>query len=953
MHFSLYKNLLIGLLLLGSASTAFAQLSEGFEGMTFPPTGWAAFDNGVCSFQSWQQVKATLNPRAYNGDGYAFAKFSNVSNEACEDWLVTPALSPTAMNNSISFYAMDDFAADYGSLYTIQVSTESQSDRSTFEIIATYSEEDMTADVYQEFTVDLSDYIGQNIYVAFVLENSRGDSFFLDDISGPDETPILTVPNCDATLTQPSSGAIEVSINTALAWSPATGDPTSYKLRIGTTLGGDEVLGFADELLSGTTYTPQSPFAYSTTYYVTILPTNGVGDANTGDCTDFSFTTEADPNIVLDCAGMATPVQNFMCYGESEIEAFTISSNNGSQVEIAFTSGTVEVGQDELYVYDGTDDTGILLNEGDIFGVNGDFAGLSYISSTGSLFIQLIPDATNDCRDGQQSLMEFTASCASCTPATASVENTICDDVNDQFSIELDVTGLGSGTINISNDQNMNVQTVSALGTVTIGPFNFGEVILTLENPNDPTCDVELLPVLIDVCPPTNDECANAIAITASLNETCNNQISSLFIAASGVDDENTTLCSGGVPDMWYSFTPTATDQYVFDLVDSTGNLDIAIYSGDCINGLTALDEDCFGSGVPIVDLMQNEIYLIQVYGTADSLPFDLCAYVLPPAPANDLCANATELSCPVGESFSGVDVTYATNTDVITCGSEDALGRGVWYKMMGTDDYIDLSIAPQDWDVAIQVWTGADCNNLVCDTTVNIGSIGTTESLSEYQIEIGVTYYIYIGAIDDLENPGLFDLSITCSEYIAADVICLDDPENDPCNDIRIEDGAIDGTVSACQNISTESEVLVVSGSNLVLTSGVSITLKPGFHAQAGSDVHAFIVNCTPNGQDENDEVEQRTESVEEEGQALQLQIAPNPAQDWIQMTAFLPQQSPAYIWLSDLNGKRVQEVPTNALTAGWNQLSIHRTQLPDGIYFLTIQTAQERLTQRFVLTR
>lgn len=955
MQFTSYKNWGLLLLLICSLSTAFAQLNEGFEGITFPPAGWAAFDNGVCQIQSWKQVKAIPNPKANSGDGYAFVKFSSVSNEACEDWLVTPLLDVDANNNSLSFYATDDFEQDFGSLYTVRVSTESQSDPSTFEdnILATYTEEDFINDIYQQFTVDLSAYIGQQIYIAFVLENSRGDSFFLDDVTGPNKAPLVTVPNCDAVLNTPSSGAIEVSVNTSLAWSPASENPTGYKLRIGTTLGGSDILDFPDTLLAGTTYTPLTPLAYATTHYVTILPTNSVGDASLAGCTDFSFTTEADPNIILDCAGAATPVQGFLCYGAGETEAFTISSNNGDQVEITFTSGTVENNQDELFVYDGTDDTGILLNEGELYGSEGDLAGLSYISSTGSLFILLTPDQSNDCQDGQQSFIEFTASCASCTPATAAFVGTTCDVQNDQFSIELDVTGLGSGTVDISNDQNANVQTISALGMITVGPFDFGEVILTLENPSDPTCDVDIIPVLVESCPPANDSCINAIPLTVSSGLSCNNQLSGTLLAATENIAADLGICPGGEADVWYSFTPSNTDQYVFELTDTTDFIDLALYSGDCTNGLVPLEGNCFPNDLATVALTQNVTYYVQVFGGSDSLFFDLCVYPLPPAPSNDLCAGATVLSCPTGNTLLGENATYATNTDAAACNGT-TIDKGLWYQIAGTGDYITLSIDPVEWNPAIQIWSGADCNNLSCDTTVNNGTFNATETIADFETTAGVNYYIYVGAADDLDNPGVFDLTLSCAEFLEANIICLDDPVQEPCDSILIDNGTVSGLIEACEAISTtESEVLVLPSTSLVLTAGISITLKAGFHARAGSSFHAFIANCPQNikGEDETENRSQQPKAAT--GANLQLKVHPNPAQEVWNVQIYTEQSSLVQLSISDLSGKTVKVLTEQQLLSGWNQLPVHGAGLSNGIYFLNLITPEKSITEKIVLSQ
>ena len=255
--------------LFGISHIGHAQLSEGFEG-TFPPVGWASFDNGVQQDQSWE--KSSNNPNT--GSAHAFVNFSTSTTEFAEDWLVTPKLLPDGTNNTLTFQATNDFAGNTGSIYTIRVSTTSQTDKLSFTTELTLTEADFTPDVYQVFNVNLSAYIGQEIYVAFVLENSKGDSFILDDVSGPPTATVGTVPNCDAALIVPDPKTWnDVPLNSQLGWSSASGDPTGYKIQIGTSQGGAEFLTLTD-IGTVTSYQPATEFAPNTRYYVTIVAYN-------------------------------------------------------------------------------------------------------------------------------------------------------------------------------------------------------------------------------------------------------------------------------------------------------------------------------------------------------------------------------------------------------------------------------------------------------------------------------------------------------------------------------------------------------------------------------------------------------------------------------------------------------------------------------------------------------
>lgn len=936
--------LLLLCLLMGGMPSAFAQLSESFEG-NFPPPGWTVLDNGEGLNDQWQ--KSSLNPS--DGIAHAYVRFNNNAAVLAEDWLVTPKLLPDVGDNTLTFYATDDFANNYGSVYTVRVSTTSASDLGSFTTVATYLESDFTNDVYQQFTVDLSDYDGQEIYVAFVLENTRGDSFFLDDVVGPQKAPITTAPSCNAALTAPVPGSTGVSVDAILTWTPATGDPTGYKIRIGTTSNGEEFLALTD-VGSGTMYDLSTAFRLGTTYYVNIIPYNDAGDAFQGECTEYTFTTKTDPNILLDCAGAGTPVNQTLCYGPSATEGFTISSNNSNEVRILFNAGTVENGQDELYIYDGADAGGTLLNPTKLYGNAGNLAGLSYVSSTGSLFIQLSSDASNDCESSDQTLIDFTASCVDCNPPVATAQAGTCDANGGEFYIDVNISDLGDGPVTVSNDQNATTQNVSATGVTTVGPFNFGTVILTLENSSNAVCNKALPAITVGGCAPANDECVDAVPLSLSADTDCTNAVSGTLAFATATTVDGT--CSPDSRDVWYSFTPGTSETYLFNLLNLTSPAYIAIYEGDCVGGLQLLTEDCQNEQRVSVTLAQSQTYLVQISTIGNFAPsFDLCVQPQPATPVNDICANATVISCP-GGVLGAQDATFATATGVSGCG-EDPIGPGLWYVLPGTGDFISIMADPTEWDVALQVWSGADCQSLSCIAQVNDGTTGAAESLLNLATTPGTNYYIYVGGFNAFELGGLFNLTVSCSGLPAATVTCLDDPINDPCIEIMVEDGSIQGTVEACTSITTGGEVVVISGTSATFTAGTSITLKPGFHAEAGSSFHAYIEACSQQSNVETiDKLPIENKDLEFLSKDLILKVNPNPILEAATILLFTPSEGPVEIVLMDVSGKRLRSLQQDVVE-GWNELKWQRKGLSNGLYFLTAITETGTVTTEMVLAK
>ena len=85
----------------------YSQLNEGFEGATFPPTGWIRFDNGIGTAQQWgETTNATL---VFAGNKAAFLNRENVPDGTTAlDWLVTPQVLVPA-NGQLRFYSFTKY----------------------------------------------------------------------------------------------------------------------------------------------------------------------------------------------------------------------------------------------------------------------------------------------------------------------------------------------------------------------------------------------------------------------------------------------------------------------------------------------------------------------------------------------------------------------------------------------------------------------------------------------------------------------------------------------------------------------------------------------------------------------------------------------------------------------------------------------------------------------------
>ena len=224
--------------------------------------------------------------------------------------------------------------------------------------------------------------------------NCQGNNYSTIDyvVSCVDTTAI---PNCDAVLITPQDLAVDVNENIDLSWTSASGYVTGYLLTV-VDATGQIVLDMVD--VGNVTNYDVGTLNYDTQYFVTITTFNPNGNAQ--NCNTSSFTTRADPNVIVDCSS-GQPVNTNFCYTNNETQQYNFASNDGSSLYIVFNSGMTENNFDELIVLDSDGVTNLnvdnpygLNNDGDLTGltftITGDTASV-HIESDGSVI-----SCTND-----------------------------------------------------------------------------------------------------------------------------------------------------------------------------------------------------------------------------------------------------------------------------------------------------------------------------------------------------------------------------------------------------------------------------------------------------------------------------------------------------------------------------------------------------------------------------
>ena len=153
---------------------------EDFDGESFPAEGWVTFrgENGLGEGYDWE----ASSTYSVSGANSAHVRYENVTGGLAEDWLVTPMFIPDASNNHISFSHRQAYTTNYGSTYSVKVSTASQTTHADFVDLATWTEDDFEPGEFTSIEFSLDNYIGVPIHVAFVMTNDDGDDWYIDDV---------------------------------------------------------------------------------------------------------------------------------------------------------------------------------------------------------------------------------------------------------------------------------------------------------------------------------------------------------------------------------------------------------------------------------------------------------------------------------------------------------------------------------------------------------------------------------------------------------------------------------------------------------------------------------------------------------------------------------------------------------------------------------------------------
>jgi hypothetical protein len=157
---------------------------EGFEGETFPPAGWKVI-NGGSPDETWERY--TNNPITGNASASIW-----YSNDAHDDWLITPPLNPAPGCNIITFKAKQE-NNNYIEKFNVKLSTTGNN-KEDFTITLASNVGPASTRV-ETFAYDLSAYSGQTVYFAIQAISTDEYGLIVDDFSMTPTNLVVTGGN--------------------------------------------------------------------------------------------------------------------------------------------------------------------------------------------------------------------------------------------------------------------------------------------------------------------------------------------------------------------------------------------------------------------------------------------------------------------------------------------------------------------------------------------------------------------------------------------------------------------------------------------------------------------------------------------------------------------------------------------------------------------------------------
>ena len=274
-----------------------------------------------------------------------------------------------------------------------------------------------------------------------------------------------------------------------------------------------------------------------------------------------------------------------------------------------------------------------------------------------------------------------------------------------------------------------------------------------------------------------NDDCS--AAVTTSTDGTVISGVTEGARPETNTTD--TTPCGIESAGVWYKVTGTGSSLRATTCLTGTNHpTQIHVFSGSC-GSLSCISVEAKNYAVcSNIDIAANSAtvnwwseegieYFVLVSSRDGSVgDFELQVTEFDPV-ANDQCSDAIDFSLGSQISGSTMDATNDFPYDGEYCGLPLETA-GVWYEIEGTGDGISFSTcAGNDYDSAISIFTGSDCDNLQCVTGVatldpSCNYAGVTAA---WLSQTNETYYVYVHG-SALNSYGSFE--VVAEEFVVVE---------------------------------------------------------------------------------------------------------------------------------------------------------------------------------------
>lgn len=150
----------------------------------------------------------------------------------------------------------------------------------------------------------------------------------------------------------------------------------------------------------------------------------------------------------------------------------------------------------------------------------------------------------------------------------------------------------------------------------------------------------------------------------------------------------------------------------------------------------------------------------------------------------------------------------------------------------------------------------------------------------------------------------------------------------------------------------------IVESNGVVGLQAGNVVHFKPGFHAKAGSNLHAYIAEDDCEEENESYTEPITTERTEESPIVKvaepNLRAYPNPFTNSTTVEYQISTTEPVSLYLYNMQGERIADLLQNKLqTEGVYQIEVDVSRYPSGIYYATLRAGKRVLTEKLVVVK